>query len=81
MLVAVSHPATPAVGGDASAVEVKVGDRVQVVDQRSEYHGLQGEIIEITKAGALIVQLEVKLPNWKAAFEPQEVELQVGVKP
>ncbi len=53
------------------------GDRVQVIEERNEYAGFHGELIDFTVAGDPIVAVEVKtVSTWNVAFKPHDLELE-----
>jgi hypothetical protein len=53
-------------------VEVKRGDRVQVIDGDHEYLGCIGTFVGLTRDGNLVVQFT---SGWRATFRPHDLEL------
>jgi hypothetical protein len=54
---------------------MKMGDRVQVVAQDSEYFGCYGTIVDATKDGQLVVEIDVQMRTWTATFKPHDIDL------
>lgn len=54
---------------------MKIGDRVTVVAAAEEYHGFSGVIVEVTKRGDLVVDVEIPV-RYRAVFKPHDVELE-----
>lgn len=55
---------------------MKPGDRVTVITAADEYQGLSGTIVDLTKDGKLIVDLEMPGPRYRVPFDPHDVELE-----
>ena len=53
---------------------MKIGDRVVVVAEDNEYSGCFGTIVELTKDGQLVVDVDIR-STWKATFHPQDIDL------
>ena len=66
------------VPGDAPA-PLTIGDRVTVIAPTDEYAGFSGVIVDATRNGDLVVDVEVPT-RWRAVFKPHDLELEAIAK-